>query len=51
MQPDQNYEKVKPNRIFYKVDESYMNNNKTLTNEEALEMPQFRNFKKQLYII
>jgi hypothetical protein len=36
MEPDQNYDIVKPNRIFNKVVESYMkNNNITLTNQEA----------------
>ncbi len=47
---DQNYDKVKPNRIFNKVVESYMkNNNITLTNEVAKEMQQYKNYKKQLY--
>ena len=50
MEPDQNYDKVKPDRIFNKVVESYIkNNNRTLTNEVSKEMPQYKNYKKQLY--
>jgi hypothetical protein len=49
-EPDQNYDKVKPNRIFNKVVESYMKiNNITLRNEVAKEMPQYKNYKKQFF--
>jgi hypothetical protein len=45
MEPGQNYDKVKPNRIFNKVVESYIkNNNRTLTNEVSKEMPQYKNY-------
>ena len=44
MEPDQNYDKVKTNRIFNNVVESYMKNiNITLSNEVEKEMPQYKN--------
>jgi hypothetical protein len=45
MEPGQNYDKVKPNRIFNKVVESYIkNNNRPLPNEVSKEMPQYKNY-------
>ena len=45
MEPDQNFGKIQPLRVFNKVRESHMkSSNVKLTNEVAKEKPKYKNF-------